>query len=113
MSSNASNPASAAAPTGSGDAFPGWNCSSDIPPKAHVAQTKISLLHDDIFHNVSALQATLDVVIAAHFSGDSTCLLYGLRRARAYWRCISASSAELVAADADRLSALRQGEAGR
>jgi hypothetical protein len=58
----------------------------NIAPETHAAQAKIELLHDEIYHNISALQVTLDVAIAAYFSSDSTCLIYGLRRARAYWK---------------------------
>ena len=68
MATIATNPArDGDAATGLGDAFPGGNCSSDITPNANVAQAKTEILHDVIYHNVSALQATLDVVIAGIF----------------------------------------------
>jgi hypothetical protein len=87
---------------------------SDIKQKTEVPQALIELLFDDIGDNTGALISTLNAALAMRDAGDSVGLIYGLRRARCYWKSISASAAELVAADADRLSALRQeGEAGR
>jgi hypothetical protein len=54
---------------------------------------------------------TLEAALAMRNAGDVTGTVYGLRRAGAYWRAISGSAEELVAADAERLSALRQMEA--
>jgi hypothetical protein len=94
-------------------AFPGGNCSSELSQKAHVAQAKLELLDDDLGCNISAMIATLEAALAMRAADNRTGLIYGLRCSRAYWRAISLSAAELVAADAERLSALRQGEPGR
>jgi hypothetical protein len=93
------------------DAFPGGNCTSKITPKAHVTQAKIELLFDDIGCNIGGFIATLNAAVAMRDAGDSVGVIYALRRGRAYWKAISLSAAELVAVDAERLSALRQGEA--
>jgi hypothetical protein len=65
-------------------------------PFQAATQAKIDLLVDDIGCNVSAMTAQLDVVIAMRAANDPTGILYGLRRARAYWRAISASARELA-----------------
>jgi hypothetical protein len=83
------------------------------PRDGAVAQAKIELLVDDIGCNVGILIATLNVALAMRDAGDTTGLLYALRRAKAYWRAISASAADLVAAEAPRQSLLRQREGGR
>jgi hypothetical protein len=90
-------------------AFPGRNCNQTITPTANVAQAKIDLLFDDIGPNLYAMGAMLNAAAAMHEAGDPAGLLYALRRMRAYWRPITGSAAELVAADAERLSALRHG----
>ena len=54
--------------------------------------------------------AQLNAALAMADAGDTVGLIYALRRSRAYWRSISESAADLVAADAERLSALRQTE---
>jgi hypothetical protein len=41
------------------------------------------------------LIATLEAALALAAADDDVGLLYGLRRARAYWRAIAASAAEL------------------
>jgi hypothetical protein len=63
------------------------------PRDGAVAQAKIELLVDDIACNVGILIATLNVALAMRDAGDTTGLLYALRRAKAYWRAISASAA--------------------
>jgi hypothetical protein len=73
-----------------------------------VSQAKIDLLLDDIAANTSVMIAQMEVVLAMRAASDVVGLLYGLKRAAAYWRAISATAAELVAVDAERLSALRQ-----
>lgn len=69
----------------------------EINPKTHIAQAKCDLLVDDIGSNVSAMMAQLDVILAMRAANDPTGLLYGLRRARAYWSAIAASARELAA----------------
>jgi hypothetical protein len=80
----------------------------NISRKIEVPQALIEHLFEDIGDNTGALISTLNAALAMRDAGDSVGLIYGLRRARCYWRAISTSAAELVAADADRLSALRQ-----
>ena len=91
----------------------GADTSQQAPRDGAVAQAKIELLVDDIGCNVGILIATLNVALAMRDAGDTTGLLYALRRAKAYWRAISASAADLVAAEAPRQSLLRQREGGR
>lgn len=112
------SPADQSLPAGDADgpenAFPGGNCTFDtrhdgcLTPNADIAQAKIEFLLDDIGCNVSALQVNLDCAYAMRIAGDTTGLLYSLRRCRAYWKYISIAAAELVAVDAERFSALRQ-----
>jgi|ERR1019366_2524023 hypothetical protein len=86
---------------------------ANIKLKPGAAQARIELLFDDIGDNTGAMISTLNAALAMRDAGDSVGLIYGLRKARCYWRAISASAVELVAVDAERLSALRQGEAGQ
>jgi len=76
--------------------LPGSFDNREINPKTHVAQAKCDLLVDDIGCNVSAMMAQLDVILAMRAANDPTGLLYGLRRARAYWSAIAASARELA-----------------
>ena len=78
------------------------------PPKADVTQARIELILDDVGDNIGALIATLNAAIAMRNAADNIGLIYSLRRARAYWKFISVSAAELVEADAERLAALRK-----
>jgi hypothetical protein len=71
----------------------GADTSQQAPRDGAVAQAKIELLVDDIGCNVGILIATLNVALAMRDAGDTTGLLYALRRAKAYWRAISASAA--------------------
>ena len=80
----------------------------DHAPKEHVAQAKINLLSDEIYHSASALSHTLDVLFAGYEANDIAVQIHALRQSRRYWRFIAALAQELVAADAERLSALRQ-----
>jgi hypothetical protein len=68
----------------------------EITPFQAATQAKIDLLVDDLGCNVSAMMAQLDVVLAMRAANDMTGLLYGLRRARAYWSAIAASARELA-----------------
>jgi hypothetical protein len=86
---------------------------SQLAPKTNVAQAKIELLVDDIGDNIGIMIAVLEAGLAMRAASDVVGLIYSLRRARVYWKAISASAAELVAADAERLSALRQGGSGQ
>jgi hypothetical protein len=72
----------------------------ESPPKADVTQARIALILDDVGDNIGALIATLNAAIAMRNAADNVGLIYSLRRARPYWKFISASAAELVAADA-------------
>jgi hypothetical protein len=93
------------------DAFPGRNCTSKIPQKAHVAQAKIELIRDDLAANISQLCLLADVALAMLAASDNVGTLYGLRRMRGYWLAISGSAAELGSCHAELLSALRREEA--
>jgi hypothetical protein len=77
--------------------------------KIEVPQARIELLFEDIGDNTGAMISMLNAALAMRDAGDSVGLIYGLRKARCYWKAISASAAELVAAEAERLSAIRQG----
>jgi hypothetical protein len=80
-------------------------------PKYEVSQAEIGLLVDDICDTVGCMITQLYVVIAMRDAGDTAGLIYALRRGRPYWKHISESARDLIAADAERLSALRQREA--
>ncbi len=82
--------------------------SPKIAPSLATAQAKIELIRDDLAATISPLQATLDYALAMYAAHDDCGLVYSLRRARAYWQAISGSARDLVAAEAERLSALRQ-----
>ena len=81
---------------------------SEIAPSLATAQAKIELIRDDLAATICPLQATLDCALAMCAARDDCGLVYSLRRARAYWQAISGSARELVAAEAERLSAIRQ-----
>ena len=98
----------AGARTELGNAFPGGNCNSETAPKTHIAQEKIEQIFDDIGPNINAMGAMLNAAVAMHEAGDPVGLIYALRRVRSYWVAVSELAKELVAADAERLSALRQ-----
>ncbi|WGJ16145.1 hypothetical protein QEV83_07850 [Methylocapsa sp. D3K7] len=86
-------------------------CSTDTQTtieKFETAQAKIDQLFDDIGPNINAMGAMLNAAAAMHEAGDPAGLIYALRRVRAYWVAVSESAKELVAADAERLSALRK-----
>ena len=84
------------------DAYP-----PNIKLKPEIAQARIELLFEDIGDNTGAMISALNAALAMRDAGDSVGMIYGLRKARCYWRAISTSAAELVAADAE-LSAIRQ-----
>jgi hypothetical protein len=81
----------------------------NISQKPVAPQARIELLFEDIGDNTGAMISTLKAALAMRDAGDSVGLIYGLRRSRCYWKAICASAAELVAAEAERLSATRQG----
>jgi hypothetical protein len=87
----------------------GASNTKNISQKIEVPQAKIELLFEDIGDNTGAMISTLNAALAMRDAGDSVGLIYGLRRSRCYWKAISASAAELVAAEAELLSAIRQG----
>jgi hypothetical protein len=62
-----------------------------------IKQACVELLREDICANTSAMIATLEAALAMHAANDDTGLLYGLRRARSYWKYISLSAAEFSA----------------
>jgi hypothetical protein len=71
---------------------------SQEPTKAGpIKQACVELLREDICANTSAMIATLEAALAMHAANDDTGLLYGLRRARSYWKYISLSAAEFSA----------------
>jgi hypothetical protein len=95
---DAENPAAAAAATGSrlskcGEAFG----NSESTKATTTKQACVELLREDICANTSAMIATLEAALAMHAANDDTGLLYGLRRARSYWKYISLSAAEFSA----------------
>ena len=77
-----------------------------------VREARLELLREDLTCNASAMIATLEAALAMRAADDDCGLIYSLRRARAYWRAISGSAAELISTEAERQSALRQ-EAAR
>lgn len=79
------------------NAFLGGNCSSEITPKAHVAQAKANLLRDDLTANISQMSLHLDVALATLAAADDCGLIYSLRRCAAYWKAISGSARDFVA----------------
>jgi hypothetical protein len=83
---------------------------SDPVPNPQVAETNIEQLVGDIAGGAGIMIASLYEAIAMAQAGDTVGLIYALRRSRAYWHSISESAAELVSADAERLSCLRQKE---
>lgn len=85
--------------------------SSVNAPKADVAQAKIELIAEDVIDTAGWMVSQLKVLPAQLASADYAGMIYTLRRARSYWKAISGSAADLVAANDERLSALRQGEA--
>jgi hypothetical protein len=82
-------------------------------PRDAIAQAKIGLVLDDVADNSGLMIGTLHCALAMRDAGDTVGLVYTLRRAKAYWRAISASAVDLVATDAERLSPLRQREESR
>jgi hypothetical protein len=84
-------------------------CNSNNAPKAHVSQAKIDLLTDEIYHSASALSSTLNVLSAGYEAADVAVQIHALRQSQRYWRFISALARELIAAEAERASAFRQG----
>jgi hypothetical protein len=86
---------------------------SENAPKARVEQAKINLLVDDIVDTTGWLVDQLNVLPAQRVAGDVTGMIYTLRRARAYWKAISGSAAELVSVEGERLSAIRQADGGQ
>lgn len=78
------------------------------PPNIDVAHEKIGQLVTEISDTAGAMIAQLNAAIAMAAAGDTVGLVYALRRSRAYWLAIAGSAADLVAADAERLSVLRQ-----
>jgi hypothetical protein len=73
---------------------------------------RIELLIDDIGDNAGAMTCYLNCVLAHRDAGDIVGMIYSIRMARAYWRAIAASANDLIAAQAARLSAIRQAEGG-
>jgi hypothetical protein len=113
------DPGSAAAPTGSGNAFPGGNASPKINPKADVAQAnpipsaeisqaKIEILLADLTDTGGWMVAQMNCLPNQRLAGDVDGFLHTLRRARCYWLVIAAEARLLVEAHGDLLSALRQ-----
>jgi hypothetical protein len=78
-----------------------------------VLQAQIDLLADDVVDTAGWLISQLSVLPSQREAGDVTGLIYTLRRSRAYWKHIAETAVELVAADDERLSALRQSGDGQ
>jgi hypothetical protein len=113
MTAHTKNPPAVGA-DGLDDAFPVGNCNEVIiAPKANVSQAKIDLLADDIVDTAGWLVDQLYVLPAQRAAGDIVGMIYTLRRARAYWVAVSGSTRELVAANGEQLSELRQSERGQ
>jgi hypothetical protein len=109
MNAHTKNPATREAPTGLDKAsLPGGIDEQIITPNANVLQARIDLLADDIVDTAGWLIDQLNCLPAQRAAGDITGVIYTLRRARAYWVAVSGSARELVAANGEHLSALRQ-----
>jgi hypothetical protein len=72
------------------------------------AEARVDLLLDDIGENAGAMIVSLNVLLAMRDTRDAMGMIYSARRARAYWMAIAGSARDLVAAEAQRLSILRQ-----
>jgi hypothetical protein len=62
----------------------------------------------DIAASIGPLECQLACLAAHVAAGDSTGVVYALRRLKAHWRCLDLDARDLIAADAERLSAIRQ-----
>jgi hypothetical protein len=102
------NPPAGVADGLNSNAFPGGNCNQDTAPKVGVAQAKIDLLVDDVVDTAGWLISQLSVLPSQRVAGDVTGFIYTLRRSRPYWKHIAETAVELVAANDERLSGLRQ-----
>ena len=77
-------------------------------PNPKAAEANIEQLVADIADSAGVMIAQLTAAIAMADAGDTVGLIYALRRSRAYWLAIAGSAADLVTADAEKLSFLRQ-----
>jgi hypothetical protein len=108
------NPAALAGATGSDKcALLGGIDTRDATAKPHVTQARIDLLADDIVDTAGWLIDQLNCLPAQRAAGDITGVIYTLRRSRSYWKHVAETAAELVAANDERLSALRQAGPGQ
>jgi hypothetical protein len=83
------------------------------PITTDVADVKIELLLDDIGASIGPIECQLACLAAHVAAGDSTGVVYALKRLRAQWRCLDLDAQDLITADGERLSALRQMEAAQ
>jgi hypothetical protein len=81
------------------------------PINADLSEVKIQFLLEDIGASIGPIECQLNVLAAMVVAGDSTGAVYALRRLKAQWRCLDIDARCLIAADAERLSAIRRGEA--
>ena len=72
------------------------------------ADVEISLLLDDIGAAIGPLEAQIACLATMVAAGDSTGVVYVLRRLKAHWRVLDQDARDLIATDAERLSAIRQ-----
>jgi hypothetical protein len=83
-------------------------CDDTTPIGIAPAAVKIRLLLADIGASIGPLECQLACLAAHVAAGDSTGVVYALRRLKAHWRCLDLDARDLIAADAERLSAIRQ-----
>jgi hypothetical protein len=84
-----------------------------INRKIDVTQALIDLLAGDIGDNIAALIAVFNAALAMRQAHNIDALIHSLCCARCYWASIDESIGELFSADAERLSAIQQAEAGK
>jgi hypothetical protein len=82
-------------------AFLGRNWNSELTTKSPAAQANIELIRSDIVETIGPMIATLEAALAMAAIPDDAGLKYSLRCARAYWRSISGSAAELSSIQED------------
>ena len=85
----------------------------DAVASAFALKARIELLREEILTTIGPLQAALDASVAMGVIPSDAGLLHGLRQARACWKSISGSAAELTSAHAELESVFRQAEDGR
>ena len=69
---------------------------------------KIELLLSEVGASIGQIEAQLNCLAAMVAAGDSAGVVYSLRRLKAVWYALDLTATDLIAADAERLSAIRQ-----